>query len=164
MTHKSGRDFDTLVRSHRSKMLNAARKYAGRAMTAEDIVQEALTRVAEHPGRVTNARSIGAWLVGITKRVGAGVVRKRVRRDGLFGRYFDCESLVVQPAIDDDRRVHEVMEAAKSLPEVQRGILERCLLKGLTDDEIASELSIPKGTVQVYKHRAIRSLKLVLRE
>ncbi len=51
-----------------------------------------------------------------------------------------------------------MLDAAPGLPRKQREIVD-LILDGCSDDEIAVSTGLKKGTVWVYKHRAIGGLK-----
>ena len=161
---------EDLVRSwvtqHRDRMLRAARGYEGRAVTAEDIVQEAFRRAVLRFHTLRKHEAIGKWLVGITKRVGYQIARKRRWREPLMERNIrEQEPAVVNPSRSEpDPQVGLVMEAAQSLPDAQRQVLHLSLLEGMTVGEIAEALGMPEGTVRVYRHRAVGTLKKLLGE
>jgi len=143
-------------------MLRAARGYEGRAVTAEDIVQEAFCRAVLQFHTLRKQTAIGKWLVGITKRAGYQIARKRSRREQLAERILELEPGVVNPSRSEpDPRVELVMATAESLPEAQREVL-RLLLVGMTVGEIAEALGRPEGTIRVYRHRAVCTLRKLL--
>lgn len=152
-----------LVMEQRDVMLKVARRYSGRTVTAEDIVQEAFVVVCKNPHRLKEVESSGAWLVGVTRNLGRQAVRKRNRRGKLLRDH--CNQLVgtedPEPQIAD-RRVEEVLRAAKRLPERQRLTLQYMLVKGISDDEIATALGVAEATVRSYRFRAIRELRQMM--
>lgn len=151
------------VRRYRNRMLRAARGYEGRAVTAEDIVQEAFCRAVLQFHTLRKQTAIGKWLVGITKRAGYQIARKRSRREQLAERSLDLEPGVVNPRRSEpDPRVELVMATAESLPEAQREVLHLSLVEGMKAGEIAEALGRPEGTIRVYRHRAICTLRELL--
>lgn len=159
---------EDLVRSwvtqYGNRMLRAARGYEGRAVTAEDIVQEAFCRAVLHVHTLRKQTAIGKWLVGITKRVGYQIARKRSRRELLAEQnILALEPGVVNPSRSEpDPRVGLVMAAAGSLPEAQRQVLHLSLVGGMTVGEIAEALGRPEGTIRVYRHRAVCGVRKLL--
>ena len=144
-------------------MLRAARGYEGRSTTAEDIVQEAFCRAVRQYRTLRKQTAIGKWLVGITKRVGYQIARKRSRREQLAERILELEPGAVDPSRSEpDPRAGLVMAAAESLPEAQREVLRLSLAEGMTVGEIAEALGRPKGTIRVYRHRAVCTLRKLL--
>ena len=158
---------EDLVRSwfrrYRNRMLRAARGYEGRAVTAEDVVQEAFCRAVLQFHTLRKRTAIGKWLVGITKRVGYQISRKRRRREQLEEQILELEPDVVNPSrAEPDLRVGLVMATAESLPEAQREVLRLSLVEGMTVSEIAEALGRPEGTIRVYRHRAVCKLRKLL--
>ena len=154
------------VRRYRNRMLRAARPYEGRAVTAEDIVQEAFRRAVQRFHTLRKQKAIGKWLVGITRRVGQQIARKRSRRERLSEQDVpEPDWGVVNPSRSEpDPRVELVMAAAELLPEAQREVMRLSLVEGMTVGGIAEALGRPKGTVRVYRHRAVCTLKALLRK
>lgn len=154
------------VRQYRSRMLRAARGYEGRSTTGEDIVQEAFCRAVRQFHTLRTQTAIGKWLEGITKRVGYQIVKKRSRRELLAEENIpELELGVVNPSRSEpDPRVGLVMATAESLPEAQREVLRLSLVEGMTVGEIAEALGRPEGTIRVYRHRAVCTLRKLLAE
>ncbi len=157
---------EDLVRSwekrHRSRMLRVARRYEGRAVTAEDIVQEAFRQAVLKFHTLRRRAAVGKWLEEITRRVGQQIARKRSRRERRSEQMFEPDSGVVDPSRPEpDPRIELVMAAAESLPEAQREVILLSLV-GMKVREIAVALGRPEGTVRVYRHRAVRTLKALL--
>lgn len=159
---------EDLVRSwekrHRSRMLRVARRYEGRAVTAEDIVQEAFRQAVLKFHTLRRRAAVGKWLEEITRRVGQQIARKRSRRERRSEQnLLEPDLGVADPSpAEPDPRVALVMGAAESLPEAQREVILLSLVEGMTVGEIAAELGKPEGTVRVYRHRAVRALKALL--
>ena len=63
--------------NHRGAMLSVARRFAGRATSAEDIVQEASMVAMSLLAKAPSVSSPRKWLSAITRNVGLHVWRKR---------------------------------------------------------------------------------------
>ena len=152
-----------LVVEQRDVMLRIARMYPGRAVTAEDIVQEACAVVCKNPHRLKEVESPGAWLVGVTRNLGRQAARKRNRRERLLRDHrhqlVGTEEPEPQTA---DRRVEGVLRAAKRLPERLRLALQYTFFNGMSDHEIATTLGVAEATVRSYRFRAIRRLREIM--
>lgn len=152
-----------LVSEHQGVMLRIARQFHRRAVTAEDIVQEAFLVACANAQRLREVDSAGAWLAGVTRKLALQASRKRKRRDALLQLHWhrnpaawDLESL------ERGWRVEEVLRAAEALPRGQRKTLHYMLVHGMTDKEIAAALGVAEATVRGYRFRAIRRLKQLL--
>lgn len=149
--------------AHHEAMLRVARRYAGRALTAEDIVQNALVVACRHPQRLKEASSARAWLAGVTRNLARQASRKRKRREKLLRRHYprdtstkDFDSLFV------NWQVEKILRAIETLPPGQRKTLRYMLLDGMADDEIAASLDVAEATVRSYRFKAIRKLRRIL--
>ena len=119
---------------------------AGRATTAEDIVQQALQVAYNARGQLKKTSATGAWLVRITYSVGLRIRSKRARRQELLREHWlrEGDSLEVAGS-KADPRVAEVLEAMQGLPASQQEIVRCVLVDGLSDGEIAEKSGRPRG-------------------
>lgn len=147
---------------HWDAMVDLARQWAaGHATTPEDIAQAALLAAYERRARLVDPAGERAWLLAFVRNKAREAVRWRMRHGRKLPlEYADLET-DVRPAACNDWRREQVLDAAAGLPGKQRGIVD-FILDGCSDDEIAVSTGLKKGTVWVYKHRAVRELKEVL--
>lgn len=147
---------------HWDAMVQAARRYAGSgAATPEDIAKEALWVAYERRDRLVDTAGERAWLQAFVRNKGREAVRRRGRRGKrLPVEYVDTEGDATSVECDDPRR-ERVLEAVRRLPESQQEIV-RLMVDGCCDDEIAASTGLKKGTLWVYRHRAIGKLKQML--
>ncbi len=144
---------------HWDAMVELARqRAAGCATTPEDIAQDALLAAYERRARLVDPGGERAWLQAFVRNKAREAVRRRMRRGSKLPlEYADLET-DGHPLACNDRRREQVMDAAPGLPGKQMEIVE-LILDGCSDDEIAVSTGLKKGTVWVYKHRAIGKLK-----
>lgn len=147
---------------HWDAMVELARKWAtGCATAPEDIAQEALVAAYERRARLVDPAGERAWLLAFVRNKAREAVRRRMRRGRRLPlEYADLET-DVRPAACSDWRREQALDATPGLPGKQREIVG-LILDGCSDDEIAVSTGLKKGTVWVYKHRAVRELKEVL--
>jgi len=138
---------------------------------AEEIVQEVFmklwTRAPEFNARKGNPFS---WAMAMTRNRCIDRIRSYSRRNQLsdtFKEDIASFSLSSQSADGLDKawiseRRELVREAVKTLPEDQRLTLELAYFKGLTQKEIAQQLSQPLGTVKARARRALIKLRELL--
>lgn len=148
---------------HWDAMVQAARRYAGSvSATPEDIAQEALWAAYERRDRLVDTTGERAWLLAFVRNKAREALRRSRRRGNrLPEEYADC-GVDPNPSDFHDARREQVLEAAAILPEAQEKIVH-LILRGCRDDEIAASTGLKKGTAWVYKHRAIRKLKRIVR-
>lgn len=144
---------------HWDAMVELARQWAaGCATTPEDIAQDALLAAYERRARLVDPAGERAWLLAFVRNKAREAVRRRMRRGSKLPlEYADLETDGHPLACNDWRR-EQVLDAAPGLPGKQMEIVE-LILDGCGDDEIVVSTGLKKGTVWVYKHRAIRKLK-----
>ena len=149
------------IEQHRTSMLTAARRYAGRAATADDIVQQASLVASRKPRKTLEEVACArAWLAGITRNVGRQLERKRKRRQKLLDLHC-LEELHLAELHDEDVdwKFEKVMEVVDRLPAAQRAVMQCVLVDGMTNCEIAAKLQVTQVAVRSSRHRAIRRLR-----
>lgn len=155
-------DFVALVKCHYPELIGAATPYAGVSTTAEDIVQEVLLAALKRRESLTEVISPRAWLIGAVKNLGRSILRKRVRRAMLMKLHAADSSLDSEAFPLADSRMSRVLSASECLPNSQRGIVRRVLLEGMSTSELSEDLGLPRGTIRVYRHRAVKALRAEL--
>ena len=113
----------------------------------EDAVQEAFTALWQHRSEVPEAKGKG-YLMSVTYRQ-----LMRSFRHQHIPFHADSVEVVQQP--DTAFETREAVEAAlRSLPEVQRAVMQLRDVEGYAYREIADTLGINENQVQVYLFRA----------
>jgi RNA polymerase sigma-70 factor (ECF subfamily) len=130
---------------------------------AEEVVQETFVRLWRTAGRFDPARgSVGGYMFVMARSV-AEDVRKRPS-----SRVLAAAEEVDPPEVPDDvDRLMDglvVREALDSLSPTHRGVLSLAYDEGLTQSEIAKQLSIPLGTVKTRMFHGLRALRVALQE
>jgi RNA polymerase sigma-70 factor (ECF subfamily) len=171
---------------HAAAVYGASFRLLGQRYEAEEVVQEtflALWNRAEQfdPGR----GSLRAWLMTIGRnraidrlraagrepaRVSFGTLEADAeRRDGPAADIVEGRALVADDEGSDPVRQAElstlrtgVRGALATLPNVEREALVLAYFEGLTQQEIATRLEWPLGTVKTRTRRALRRLRGVL--
>lgn len=164
--------FDTVVEEHTAWLYGLVRKHTDNRETAEDIVQEVWLRAFRVYDSYVEDGRIRHWL----SRIALNLIRNTVSRtpqtprlsldapsgddDPLYTYLSDGMS----PEEDFLRRelIGEVLAAAAKLPEAQRQVVTFRYLNGLSVDETAAVMGIPKGTVKSKSHYAISEIRKLL--
>lgn len=129
---------------------------------AEEILQDLFYQVWETAERFDSERgSLAGWLlVAARNRAISKLGRKNAEEldeNGVMLR-MDVESPAAQKILLD-----KVRELMGSLPEGQRGALERVYFEGMSHAEIAKKIGQPSGTVKTRILSAMETLKQALR-
>lgn len=150
MTETSFDDF--YVREFRP-MVALAAAVAGSHLLAEDLAQEAMTRVYRRWDRISRYDKPGAF----ARRVTINLAASRRRRDEVAER--GRARLGTQHALPPPDEPHdEVWKAVASLPPKQRAAIALHYLEDRPVDEIAEILGCAAATARVHLHRARATL------
>jgi RNA polymerase sigma-70 factor (ECF subfamily) len=151
---------------HAGPLLSFARHLtAGDRGRAEDLVQETLLRVWQHPEVLDPARGpVRPWLLTVARHVAIDQQRARQSRPV---EVHENELAVVNGADDPiDRAIDAwlVADALSSLTAAHREVLLETYYIGRSVSQAAAALRIPEGTVKSRTFYALRALKLALEE
>jgi len=129
---------------------------------AKDLVQEAWIVVLEHRGRLPSDQMARAWVFEIVRRLGVSRIRTERRRRGMLGRFrtdLPAPQPALEPELDTDALVREVLVQIEALPKLQRLVLVARLVEGRSIRETAELLGRAEGTVKASMARAITALR-----
>lgn len=158
------------VFSHWEGLFRYAVRLSGDEHTAEDLVQESLTKAYRAFDRCREDTNYRAWIFTILRNT----FLSRARRTGRELPLEDPVSVADEGAANlehalvtpDDGWRHgfedEVLAALGELAETQRTAVVLCDVEGLTYDEISHVLGCPIGTVRSRIHHARRRLRATL--
>ena len=173
MTKKMQRqqDFQQLTRPWRDRLYSVALRQTNTKETAEDWTQETLLRAWRDFAHLNEKVTVYAWLLKILDHVITDDIRRNSRRSKLMPVVTTDDVLFQkQPSAWpgpfektlQQQTDKQLTEAINSLPdEFSRTILLRDI-EGLSYQEIAGILDIPKGTVMSRLSRGRRLLATIL--
>ncbi|MEV7726350.1 sigma-70 family RNA polymerase sigma factor [Streptomyces sp. NPDC087917] len=133
---------------------------AGDAQRAEDLVQETLVRVWQHPEVLSSGHeSMRPWLFTVARRLAIDARRARLSRP----QEVDPEGLEQAPAAQDavsgSVTAIDVRRAVGSLGQEHRDVLLEVYFRDRSVAEAAARLGIPAGTVKSRTYYALRALR-----
>jgi len=139
----------------------------GNAADAEDVLQETFSGAFRHLGRFAELSSVRTWLCAILVRQAARCRRRRKRQmisleEGTGGASHGAV-LVRDETSSADLRM-DLEAALDTLPEDHREVIVLRELIGLSYEEIAQTLDLPRGTVESRLFRARRTLRERLKD
>ena len=147
----------------------------GEHADAEEVVAEAFAQVWRSATGFDPARgSVAAWIATICRTRALDLVRSRKRRARVVEEAAvvsdEGESLVFAPSIESTDRSAELTETSAivrkslaDLPPEQRRVIELAYFGGLSQSEIAEQLSQPLGTVKTRMRSGMEKLRQALR-
>ena len=155
--------FSALVQPHLDKLYRIAFRLAGSHDTAEDLVQELVSRLWERPGRLAEAESAEAWLVRSLHHLHIDMIRRERRRPE--GAALELNEAILAGHARDGMageqawRMQRVLRLVEQLPEPQRIVVVLHDMEGYSFEEIANALELRTGTVKSRLGRAHKKLR-----
>jgi RNA polymerase sigma factor (sigma-70 family) len=160
-----GAAFGALVAGDLAAMVRLAAAVSGNPADAEDIVQEALTKVLQSLRRFDDSRPFRPWFATIVANQARNWKRSRGRRFRLVERIALQANLPVR-AVDElvieADEGSRVVAALQGLEPLDREVLALRFLVGLTEKESAAALAIAVGTVKSRTSRGLSKLRAQL--
>jgi len=147
----------------------------GEHADAEEVVADAFAQIWRSAGGFDPARgSVTAWVATIVRTRALDLVRSRRRRARVLEEAAvvtdEGETLVLAPSAESPDRGAELSETAAivrrslaDLPAPQRRVIELAYFGGLSQSEIAAQLSEPLGTVKTRMRAGMDKLRQSLR-
>lgn len=141
---------------------------------AEDVVAAVFAQLWRSAAQYDPARgALGAWLCTITRTRALDLLRSRKRREHAMeaASRADDDGLALPlsssgPAPDAGPEIEEsralITRSLQALPEAQRRVIEMAYFGGLSQSEIAAELSEPLGTVKTRMRAGMEKLRQAL--
>nr|WP_321984144.1 sigma-70 family RNA polymerase sigma factor [uncultured Lichenicoccus sp.] len=154
--------FEQLVLPHLDSAYNLARWLAGSAVSADDIVQEALLRALQYQDSLRGEPK--PWLLRIVRNVAYAMMTANRRGadvsldDVPYAGKFDCidQSDTPEMALHSREQSQALDRAVAALPDELRECLILRELEDMTYKEIAHVTGVPIGTVMSRLFRARR--------
>jgi len=154
--------FEALLWRHAAAVLVVCRRVLGDAHEAEDATQAVFLALARQASSIGSRQAVASWLHTVAFRV---ALRARARKPSAVGLpALVLNALPARPAEDPDwRDLRPVLdEEVSRLPEKYRAPFVLCCVLGRTNEQAASELGCPVGTVLSRLARARRRLRTQL--
>lgn len=154
--------FGELVRRHQPLVRGFLRRMLpGNTGLADDLAQETFIKAHRGVRGFRGAASFNTWLCVIA----ANELRAEWRRRRRQAEFLDEESFDAIAAREpDDGSRHDLAEGLARLPDAQRAALVLCFEHGLTQEEAATVLGCPLGTLKSHVARGKARLRSWLNE
>jgi RNA polymerase sigma-70 factor, ECF subfamily len=162
--------FESLYHRHADLVYSIALRVVADPGIAQDVAQEVFLRVWRQPALFDVARGrFVSWLMSVARNRAVDEVRSRGRRrlrevTSVPGADDPPDPQAVDPQIAaqlaDEQG--EVRAALAQLPEDQRVAIELAYFGGMTQQEIASVLNTPLGTIKTRVRLAMKKLRISL--
>ncbi len=153
----------TLYDRHYLPVLRFVQRATRNAPEAEDIAQEVFLTASRVAGTYDGRPSCLPWLFGIAARhvlhLGRGAARLARFRERFRGHWKADASCTPHDTLVQSELGNELASALMKLSVEKRMTILLAEVEGLTSEEIARVLDIPKGTVWTRLHHARRELR-----
>ncbi len=152
--------FEVLVMRHGPMVLRVCGLHLSQSSDIDDAFQATFLVLAHRRASIRRPDSVASWLFGVANRVAARARVDAVRR-GQFEKSSiringveSAQSLSSEDAIERGEINSLVREEVRRLPDRYREIIVLCFWEGLTQEEAATRLGYPIGTVRSRSARA----------
>ncbi len=135
--------------------------------TAEELAQETMMTVWRKAGLYAEARgSVATWVFTIARNLRIDRLRKHssMRQVDEDLTLFESNDLALDEVVSRSQEQERVREALSCLPKEQRTIIELSYIQGLSQREIAEQLSVPLGTVKSRMRLAYSRIRNALQD
>lgn len=147
-------DLVAFCESEWPRLVGALSLYTGDRDLAEELAQEAITRVCRHWPRVRDMDAPAKWL----HRVGRNLAHSHYRRARAGARATARHGVTGDDVVDAADAV-AVRTAVAALPWRERAAIVARFYLGYSVRETAAALGCPEGTVKTLVHRAVGRLR-----
>lgn len=151
---------------HSALMFSVAARVLNDAGEAEDVLQETCMQIWQKAGNFDpKLGKASSWVATLTRNKAIDRIRSSQRRNRLAdeaGAEFAIASEVrdtANEAIHGHDKAKLIQSAIVELPAEQRRAIELAYFSGLTQDEIATKLSAPLGTIKARIRRGLLKLR-----
>ena len=157
--------YHEIVDGHGTRLYRLAYSLVGNAADAEDVLQETFAGAFRHLGKFGERSSIKTWLSRILVRQAARCHRHRARRTaGSLEHLAEPSGRPVgggsaaRPESEADTHM-DIRAAMQALQPAHREVIALREFEGMTYEEIAEVLAVPRGTVESRLFRARQELR-----
>ena len=152
--------------THRSYLVQFARRRLLDPALAEDLVHDVFEAVASGRASFAGRSALRSWLVAILKHKIVDLVRQRSGHDSLDaggdedGEAWELECPQPRPdeIAEQRQRLAQTMARIQALPETLRSVVELRLLRDESTEDVCQALAISEQNLFVRLHRARRVL------
>lgn len=160
MSSSPGEDFERFVRRASPRLLRTAYLLVGDRGRAEDILQLALVRTAEHWSAALELPE--AYARRVVVNLATDEWRRLARRVRESPLHLARRASVEETPIDALLERQFLLQVLRALPERQRQVVVLRFWEGLSVAETASLLKITEGTVKSHGNRGLTHLRELL--
>lgn len=161
--HGGEQAFHELVDRYADELYRLALVMLRRPADAEDVLQETFLGAFKSMKRFEGRSSVRTWLTRILMNQVAMRRRDRARHQAMSGNRDEALTTAARPDTAPGAAWRmDLEQALERMSEEHRSVIVMREVQGLSYEEIADVLSVPRGTVESRLHRARRALRELL--
>jgi RNA polymerase sigma factor (sigma-70 family) len=157
--HQHEEAFEVLLHRHGPLVLGVCRRMLFDMQDAEDAFQATFLILARKAGSITRRSLLCNWLYGVAFRVAARARKHAFRRRVIERQDIDLTTVAGAETSVEPDLAPLLHEEVQRLPDKYRSPVVLCYLAGKTNEEAASQLQWPVGTLKVRLHKARAMLR-----
>ncbi len=164
---------ETLVRTYQLRATRAAYLIVYDSQQAEDIVEDAFLRAYERINQFDSGRPFGPWFFRMVVNIAQRTATQRERQISLDSMIADTDMALEEVLADMTPGPEELVEKAdihmavwaalRKLTPMQRATVVQRYFLDMSENEIATDLDCPPGTIKWRLHTARARLREWLR-
>ncbi|ETN96100.1 RNA polymerase sigma-70 factor [Zhouia amylolytica] len=163
---------ELLYRLYYERLLYVANSYLNNKEDSEEIINDVFVKLWKRKNKLSIKSSLNAYLYRMTKNFCLDHLRKHKKRLSKTDNTLQLEAFVHFEALSDTASTKFIEEelgqqiqlAIAALPEKCREVFTKSKVQGLRYKEISEELDISIKTVENHMSKALKHMRLYLRE
>lgn len=158
--------FQMVFDRHRNRVYRIAMLYVKSPALAEDIVQDVFLKLWFQRKHLSQLSSLESWIYTVTKNFTINSLKKLAHEWTARDKWANDNTSFENTADHKIRSAQYnqmLVQAIESLPEQQQKVYRLAKEKGLSYQEIASQLSLSPLTVKTHMSRALESIRTFLK-
>ena len=165
VVHQDQQALAELYEAMAGRTYGLALRITRHVQTAEEVTEDVFWQVWRQAPRFDAARgSVVTWILTIARSRALDALRRRDRaepldEEGLAKLHGDGDPEDLLAAVQREHRLHAALRDIDPLP---RQLVALAFFRGLSHEEIASQMSLPLGTVKSHIRRTLLRLRQLL--
>ncbi|MEO9481926.1 MAG: RNA polymerase sigma-70 factor [Ekhidna sp.] len=163
---------ETIFRLYYDKLLHLSKNYLTYEADAEEIVQNVFLKLWEQRDKLKNISSINSYIYIMTKNSCMDYLKHEKVKRGYLDQNLQNKSAINYQFLKDEAASllleneleQKILESAELLPEKCKEVFMKNKMEGLKRAEIAQELGISLKTVDNHISKAVKHMRLHLRD
>jgi len=156
--------FAIIFDRYRRRVYKTALVFLKSSEAAEEVVQEVFLRLWQKRKDLPDINYLNSFIRTVAYNLMVDQFRKKILEKD-YKKQLGLDQAMVDDTdhrVRDDESVRLLQAAIATLPQRQRQVYELARLKGLSQEEIATTLSISKNTVKVHMTAALQGIRAYL--